>query len=73
MKKDILTIPTVTLALKAKKLLSKKGITASVVHFNSNENKNGCSYGIEFDINDYFSVLSILKESEIPHQQLKKE
>ena len=73
MKKDILTIPTVTLALKAKRLLSKKGITASVVHFNSNENKNGCSYGIEFDIKDYFSVLSILKESEIPHHQLKKE
>ena len=73
MKTDIFTIPTVTMALKAKKLLAKKGISANVVHFNANENKNGCSYGIEFDIKDYFSVLSTLKEYEIPHHQFKKE
>ena len=73
MKKDMFTIPTITLAMKAKKLLSKRGVSSSVVHLNASENKNGCSYGIEFDIKDYFSVLSTLKESGIPHQHLKKE
>ena len=73
MRKDILTIPTVTLALKAKKLLSKKRISASIVHFNANESKNGCSYGLEFDMKDYFSVLSTLKDAEIPYQIFKKE
>ena len=72
MKTDIITIPTVTMALKAKKLLSKQGIKAKVVNINGDINSNGCSYGIEFSSTYYFSVIAILKDSEIPHKHLKR-
>ena len=72
MKTDIITIPTVTLALKAKKLLSKQGIKVKVVNINEDIRNNGCSYGIEFDTTYYFSIIAILKDSEIPHKHLKR-
>lgn len=73
MKKDIITIPTVTMALKAKKLLARQGVKARVINISGTQSKNGCAYGIEFDSSHYFSVVSILKNAEIPYKHLKKE
>ena len=73
MKNDIITIPTVTLALKAKKLLSRQGIKASVINISDLKDKSGCAYGIEFDSAYYFSVISALRNSEIPYKHLKKD
>ena len=73
MKTDILTVPTVTLALKAKKALSKRGISANVIKLDSYAQKSGCSYGIEFPTYDLYSAISLLKELGISYQHLSKE
>jgi hypothetical protein len=73
MKYDIITIPTVTLALKAKKALAKQGIEVRVVKLSEITRNNGCAYGIEFNAFNAFSVISVLKEADIPYKYLTKE
>ena len=69
---DILTIPTVTLALKAKRILGRHGIKANVIKADATTNKNGCAYAIEIPSTDFFSAITLIKEAEIPYGTVSK-
>ena len=67
MKTDILTIPTLTLAIKARKLLSKNGINAQVIKIDTSSSTSGCVYAIKFDNSLFFTVINTLKDADIPY------
>ena len=73
MKYDIITIPTVTLALKAKKTLAKQEISVRIIKLVEEAQQNGCAYGIEFNPTSAFAVISTLRDAGIPYKYLKKE
>ncbi len=64
MKQSIITVGTVTHALKCRKLLSIKGIQAKLIKLDSSK-IDGCSYGLEISVNDYYSAVVILRENDI--------
>ena len=65
MKRITVTVGTVTFAMKARKLLARKGIASQVVRVNSSD--MGCIHGLEFKETDMFGVASTLKENGIPY------
>ena len=71
MKSSIITVTTVTLALKAKKILAKEGIRSNVVKVESAQ--NGCLYGIEFPTQYFYDVVSILRNNYIEYTYRKKD
>ena len=72
MKTDILKIPTVTLALKAKRILGRHRITANVIKIDATTNKNGCAYAIEIPSSDFFSAITLIREADIPYGTVSK-
>lgn len=56
---------SMTMAMKAKRLLSATAIRASVVKISSNQSKRGCTYGIEFPCALYGNVDAILSAAGI--------
>ena len=67
MKTIIITLGSMTLAIKAKKLLSKNGINAKLVKPVASQTSNGCSYGIEVGPNDFYSSIVILKSKNMEY------
>ena len=67
MKTSIVTVPTVTIGLKGKKVLAAKGIKSSIVKIDYTKNQNGCQYGIKFNERDYYDVISALRERGIEY------
>ena len=65
MKNVILTLPSVTQALKARRLLTKNGISAKLIKLSS-YNK-GCTHAIEIPSGDIMNVAAILRSNEIPY------
>ena len=63
----ILTVGSVTYAIKARKLLLRSGIRSKLVKVNENKSARGCSHGIEIDGSDFYSVVAVLRESGIPY------
>lgn len=72
MNSDILTVPTVTLALKVKKALSKRGIESQIIKIDASVYNVGCSYGIEFSSKEFYTAISIVKDMGITYNHLKK-
>ena len=71
MKTNTITVSTVTLALKAKKILAKNGIRATVVKNESG--KKGCAYGLEFSSEVFLDVISILRNNGIEYTYHQKD
>ena len=67
---SIITIPTLTMALKSKKILSKSGMQARVIKLDSS--KNGCTYGLEFDDRYFYDVIALLRQNDIEYNYYKK-
>ncbi len=67
MKKTIILLNSNTYAIKAKKILAVKGITARVVKINRAQASTGCSFGIEINYVDYYGAIGELRENEIPY------
>ncbi|MBQ4091120.1 MAG: DUF3343 domain-containing protein [Clostridia bacterium] len=42
------TLGSVTLAMRARRILSSRGITCEVIKISASENSRGCIYGIEY-------------------------
>ena len=68
---SIITIPTLTMALKAKKILSKNGIQARIIKLDSS--KSGCTYGLEFSEGCFYDVIALLRQNEIEYSYHKKD
>ena len=61
----IAVIDSMTIGLKAKKILSQSSIKSNVVKLKSSITGNGCSYGLEFDYIQYVNVKHILEQANI--------
>ena len=72
MKKSILTVKTITIGLKAKKTLSGRGIKSSLVKIDYTKSENGCQYGLEFNEQDLYEVISTLREHGISYGVYKE-
>ena len=67
MKKSILTVKTITIGLKAKKALSACGIKSKLVKIDYTNSENGCQYGLEFDEQNFYEVISTLRKHGIDY------
>ena len=67
MKNIIVTVKTITIGLKARKLLSARGIKSRLVKTDASITQSGCQYGIEFDSTVYYDAIRILRENEIEY------
>ncbi|MBQ8409535.1 MAG: DUF3343 domain-containing protein [Clostridia bacterium] len=56
---------SMTVALKAQRILAKSAIRAEVIKVSSSSAKRGCTYGIEFDYSLLGNVKDILGRSGI--------
>ena len=65
MKSTIITIGSITMAQKAKKLLSVGGFRAKIVKFTTS--KYGCGYGLSIDNYTPLEVARILREGNVTY------
>jgi hypothetical protein len=65
LKKIILTVGTVTQAIKAKKLLTSIGISAELIKVDASLSEMGCNFGIKIPYNRFYDSVGELKERKI--------
>ena len=63
----IVTVGTVTYAIKLRKLLLREGIRSKLVKVDSSKNKGGCTHGVEVENRDFYRTVSILKNNGIAY------
>ena len=63
----IITLSSVTYALKAKKLLERAGIKGTLIKNDSSKNEKGCTYGVRIDARHLYDAIAILKNKEIQY------
>ena len=52
---------SITLAMKARRLLTHGGVKSRLIKRAGNVGTSGCTYGLSFNYTDEFTVISILK------------
>ena len=62
-------LKTLTYAIKARKLLSRKGIYSTVIKFTSNS-IGGCGYGLRVYNCEQFELAAIIREAGIEYSML---
>lgn len=67
MNKTIVTVGSVTYAIKARNLLSRGGVRSKLVKVESKKSKNGCTHGVEFNTVDFYRAVVILKENNLSY------
>ena len=65
MSKTVLTLGSVTYAIKSRKLLVKSGIKSKLIKIDST---GGCTYGIEFDRDKFYTVVKILRDADLEYK-----
>ena len=63
----ILTVKSMTFAQKAKKILARGGITASVRRLDNVQTASGCGYGIVIPYKQHYEAIEALREYGIPY------
>ena len=69
MNKYTAVVDSMTIAIKAQKILLRVSIPSIVVKLKSSATGNGCAYGLEFDYVQYINVRHILEASNIKVSQ----
>ena len=68
MKRDIiLTVGSMTHAIKAKKILNREKISVSILKLDRTVQHNGCGYGIIFSADEEYVAARLLREGKIPY------
>ncbi len=62
MNKTIITVSSVTYAIKVKNQLQRSGISSEVIKVDSSKTKNGCTYGIRLHASALYNAINILKK-----------
>lgn len=65
MNKCTAVIGSMTIALKAQKILHASSIRSTVVKLDSSATQRGCAYGLEFDCNQYSNIRYLLEKSHV--------
>ena len=68
MKNTIITVGSVTYAIKLQKLLARSKISSSIVKIARGENEGGCTNGLEIYDSDFFSAVAIMRENRIAYK-----
>ena len=63
MNKTIVTVQSVTYAMKARKLLLRYKIQSKLIKTESQDSGTGCKHGLEISNKDYFEAVKILGEN----------
>ena len=63
----IITVGSMTYAMKARKILRAEGINTRLVKLDSALTEHGCGYGIEFRSYDSYNVYEALKKHNIKY------
>ena len=66
MSKCIITLPSLTFAQKARKVLSANNRTVTIVRLSPEQADKGCGWGIEEDCHGIEEITRILDISDIP-------
>ena len=67
MRKIIITTASVTIAMKAKRLLEAQNFNTRLVKIDNISKSKSCTHGIEIDYKDFLAAVSILKSNNIPY------
>ena len=67
MNKIIITVGSVTYAIKSRKLLSGIGIHSKLIKVDALISKNGCTHGLEISKKHFLDAVMILKMNGIPY------
>lgn len=65
--KTIVTVGSVTYAIKARNLLSRGGVRSKLVKVDSQKARHGCTHGVEFSAVDFYRAVVILKDNNISY------
>ncbi len=68
MRGTIITLGSVTYAIKCKKLLNKHGIKSKLIKVDPGLNENGCTYGVEFPKESFYTAVMILRQENISYK-----
>ena len=71
MDSTIITVGSVTYAIKAKKLLERSGIKAQLVKVESHKSSKGCNYGIKITSALFFDTVALLRNKGIDYSVYK--
>ncbi|MBE6643884.1 MAG: DUF3343 domain-containing protein [Ruminococcaceae bacterium] len=63
----IISLSSVTYAIKAKKLLERNNIKATLIKNSTQNSEKGCTYGIKTDRNYLYDAVAILKKKGIDY------
>ena len=63
----IVTVGSVTYAMKLRKLLLREGIQSRLVKVDNTTEGKGCSHGVEISESDFYSAVVIMKENRIAY------
>lgn len=66
----VASLKSMTIALKAKKVLNNAFIDCEIIKLEANMTKKGCGYGIKFDCMNYYSVEKVLNENKVNYTQI---
>ena len=67
MKKIILTVGSVTYAIKARKLLAASGISAELIKVDASLSTSGCNFGIKIPYNRFLDAVNVMKNKGISY------
>ena len=72
MSNTIVTVGSVTYAIKLQKHLLRAGIRSKLVKVGDSMSR-GCTHGLEIDNNDFYSAVKIMRESGIEYHVYKEQ
>ncbi len=62
MNKTIITVSSVTYAMKLKKQLERSGVFSEVIKVDSRRTDKGCTYGVRLDSRYIYDAVNVLKK-----------
>ena len=68
MKKIILTFPSVTYAVKSRRLLERESIPSRLIKTETLLKQSGCVHGLEISYSDFLKAIGVLKENDIEYK-----
>ncbi len=72
MNMTIITLGSITYAMKARRLLSRIGIKCEVIKFDKVSGEFDCTYGIKIPTKDFYNAVIILRNNSIKYSVYSK-
>ncbi len=73
MNTTIITVGSVTYAIKVKKLLERSGIRSKLIKVESSASHKGCTYGIRIPSSLFYDAVAVLRNQGIDYSVYKND